>query len=729
MVMFKAFRVAGVAHAALAFVLASATASVAEAQTTAPDDSSESADETASGNDIIVSAQRRDQRIQDVGIAITAVTGEKLSQLGISSPIAIVAQVPGLQVSGAGGGSTNSFNIRGVTQNAFAGSLESPIAVYNDEAYISLNTAIDLGLFDIDRVEVLRGPQGTLFGRNATGGLVKFVTRRPTSSPDGFLSVEGGTDGRIRVEGGAGGPLSENVAIRLAGVLNKGDGLIKNRIGPSMMQTNNFGLRGQIEIKPSSDVTLLLKAQYLDEDARKGGYVHVVASNGKYVTNPAAKDFFGYRNSSSDPYNQANEFPSYKRTRVVDLTSNLDWEFGDFTLTSVTNYQHVTDAYGEDADMTPVSVYNYEKSSDVDQFSQELRLSYESDSLKGLAGLYYLNIDGFYGTVQTGEVYFGPDPEIASVDQRTQSWAAFAQGDIEFSDTLSLVVGARYSKDKKNFAYTSSNLFSIVAPGRFNLATTFKDDGISAKAQLNYRPNRDWLFYAGINRGIKAGGLNFPLFPYAKALFPFKGETLTAYEAGFKATLAPRTSLNVSAFYYVYDDYQAYSFDGFATRVLNVDARMWGGEAEFQAEPIDGLELNLGGSWLENKVLDVPTAAATTVDTKAAFTPRFTLNGLVRYSWDALGGRPSIQIDGNWKDKVNFNLIPTPVLEEPAFAVFNARVGFATADERWDFGVFVRNVTNKYYRVYAFDTSIDFGSIEDVPGIPRWFGASVAYKW
>jgi iron complex outermembrane receptor protein len=156
---------------------------------------------------------------------------------------------------------------------------------------------------------------------------------------------------------------------------------------------------------------------------------------------------------------------------------------------------------------------------------------------------------------------------------------------------------------------------------------------------------------------------------------------------------------------------------------------MWGGEIEFQAEPIDGLELNLGGSWLENKVRDVPTAANTTVDTKAAFTPRFTLNGLVRYSWDAFGGRPSIQIDGNWKDKVNFNLIPTPVLEEPAFAIFNARVGFKTADERWDFGVFVRNVTDKYYRVYAFDTSVDFGSIENVPGIPRWFGASVAYKW
>lgn len=727
--MAKAFCVARVAHTALAAVLAGATVSGAQAQTTAPAEASESAEETTGGNDIVVTAQRRNERLQDVGIAITAVTGEKLSQLGINSPIAIVAQVPGLQVSGAGGGSTNAFNIRGVTQNAFAGSLESPIAVYNDEAYISLNTAVDLGLFDIDRVEVLRGPQGTLFGRNATGGLVKFVTRRPTSSADGFLSVEGGTDGRIRVEGGAGGPLSETVAVRLAGVFNHGDGLINNRIGPSLMQTHDFGLRGQIEIKPSSDVTLLLKTQYLDEDDRKGGYVHVVARNGNYVTDPALTDFFGYRNPSSDPYSQANEFPGYKRTRVVDLTGNLDWAFGDFTLTSVTNYQHVTDAYGEDADMTPVSVYNYEKSSKVNQFSQEFRLSYESDKLKGLLGLYYLNIDGFYGTVQTGDVFFGPLPEIASVDQRTQSWAAFAQGDIEFSDTLSLVVGARYSKDKKNFAYTSSNVFSIVAPGRFDFATTFQDDGISAKAQLNYRPNRDWLFYAGINRGIKSGGLNFPLFPYARSLFPFKGETLTAYEAGFKATLAPRTTLNVSAFYYDYNDYQAYSFDGFATRVLNVDAKMWGGEVEFQAEPIDGLELNLGGSWLENKVYDVPTAAATFVDTKAAFTPRFTLNGLVRYSWDAFGGRPSIQIDGNWKDKVNFNLIPTPVLEEPAFAIFNARVGFTPAGDKWDFGIFVRNVFNKYHRVYAFDTSIDFGSIEDVPGIPRWFGASVSYKW
>jgi iron complex outermembrane receptor protein len=615
-----------------------------------------------------------------------------------------------------------------VTQNAFAGSLESPIAVYIDESYLALNTTINLSLFDIDRVEVLRGPQGTLFGRNATGGLVRYITNKPSQTPEGNIGFEFGEDGRIKAEAAVNQPLSEKAAIRLAGVYNHDNGLIKNISGPNQMQTNDYAIRGQLLVEPTESLSLLLKAQYADENDAKGGYAHVVGRSGNYVTNPSTLDFFGYKDADGDPYTSSTDYPGYKKTNVFDVTLTADWKLGDFTLTSATNYQKINDDYGEDADITPLSVYNYQKSATVKQYSQELRLGYESDSFNGVLGVYHLVIDGFYGTRQTGQVYFGSDEEIATVDQKTKTWAVFAQGDLKLTDTLSVVFGGRYSWDRKDFDYNSTNVFDIYQPGPLQVQQVFKDDDYSLKAQLNYRPNRDWLFYAGINRGIKSGGLNFPLFPYDPALFPFRGEVLTAYEAGFKATIAPRTTLNVSAFYYDYDGYQAFSFDGLAARVLNVNAKMHGGEIEFQSEPLRGLELNLGMSYLENTVRDVPLVISSGTE-KAALSPKFTFNGLLKYSWNGLGGRLSAQVDGNWRDKVTFNLVPTPVLREGAYGILNARLGYKTSDEKWSFSVFAQNLTNTRYRFYSFDTTGDFGAIENVPGVPRWFGASIGYKW
>lgn len=678
--------------------------------------------------EIIVTAQKREENLQDVGISITAISGTQLSELGVSSGIDIVNQVPGIQVSGAGAGTNNGFNIRGVTQNAFAASLESPIAVYLDDSYLALNSMIDLALFDIQRAEVLRGPQGTLFGRNATGGLVRYITQRPSDEAGGFIDVEVGETGRRRVEAAVGGAITKGVSGRLSGVFNRNDGLIRNNTGPNQMQTDDYSIRGQLLFEPNDALSWLLRAQYSNEDSAKGGYAHVVARNGRVSSNPALKDFFGYRDVDGDPYTGSYDFAGYKKSEIVDLSSNLDWTIGDIVVSSVTNYQNIEDGFGEDSDVSPNNVYHYEKTNDVDQFSQELRLSYSDQRLDLVVGGYYLLIDGVYGTKQTGDVFFGSETELTVVDQKTSSIAIFGQSEIKLSDRMKLVAGGRYSRDEKDFSYDSSNVFGLVAPGPFRLKDTFTDDGISAKLQLNFRPNDDWLWYAGVNRGIKAGGFNYPLFPTPANLYKFEGEVLTSYEAGFKSSLGNWTTLNVSAFYYDYDGYQAFSFDGLAARVVNVNAEMYGGEAELVARPFSGLELVLGVSFLENEVRDVPLAVSDGTE-KAAISPKMTLNGLIRYEWPAFDGTLSAQMDGNWKDDVTFNLVPTPALREKAYGLLNARIAYTDQNEKWSAAVFVRNLADQYYRVYSFDTSGDFGALEDVPGTPRWFGASISYNW
>lgn len=677
--------------------------------------------------EVVVSAQKREQKLQDVAMSISALDGARVAELGIKTGADLVTQVPGLQVSGGGGGTVNTFNIRGVTQNAFAASLESPIAVYQDESYLSLNSIVDLGMYDIERIEVLRGPQGTLFGRNATGGVVRYVTARPSRENEGTIGLEFGKDGRVRVEGAFGGPLTDTVAYRVSAVRNRDDGLIENRIGPNAMQANNWSVRGQLAYDTDA-FKALFKAQYVKENSRRGGYTHVVAAGGEYVSDPTATDFFGYREPDSDPFTASLDVPGWNRNEVTDLTATFDWDLGSVTLTSVTNFQDMSNDYLEDADVSPLSVYNYNRGADVQQFTQELRAGWQTGRFTGLLGLYFLRIDGEYFTRQYGDGFFGTGIELANADQVTTSYAVFGQTEITLTDRSSLEVGARYSHDKKDFAYDSTNIFDIFQPGPVAIAEVQSDDGISARLQFNFRPREGQLLYAGVNRGIKSGGLNYPLFPQDPAFLPFKGEVLTSYETGVKSSLGERATMNVSLFYYDYENYQAFSFDGLATRIVSVNAKMAGGEAEVRAAPIEGLELNLGMSYLWNKVRDVPLAVSDGTE-RAPFAPKLTLNGVAKYSWPALGGKLSAQLDGNWRSRQNFNLVPTPVLEEPAFAVLNARFGYSSPGERWSAAVFVRNLTDEKYRTYSFDTSRDWGALEDVQGPRRWYGANLTYRW
>ena len=183
--------------------------------------------------EIIVTAQKREQNLQDVGVSVTAYSGDQLHALGFKNSMDLVAHTPGLEANGFGGGAISTFSIRGVGQNDFSANQEAPIAVYVDEAYISSNVATRFSIFDIERVEVLRGPQGTLFGRNSTGGLVHYVTSNPSQELEGFIDLEIGEEGRQRIEGAIGGGITDTVSGRLAFIYNEDDGLVKNKFSPS----------------------------------------------------------------------------------------------------------------------------------------------------------------------------------------------------------------------------------------------------------------------------------------------------------------------------------------------------------------------------------------------------------------------------------------------------------------------------------------------------------------
>jgi len=730
------------------------------------------ADSGSVTDEIIVTAQRREQNVQDVGIAITTFSADQMRQLGFTDAIDVVAQTPGLSVARPGAGAINIFSIRGVTQADYGPNQEAPVALYLDEAYISQNTVSNFSLYDLERVEVLRGPQGTLFGRNATGGLVHYLTRKPSQDFEATVEGQLGSSGRQRLEGAIGGGLAGSVSGRLSGVLNQSDGLMENDIGLDGQAADDYSVRGQLLFEPSEDLDILLKAQYSEDDSDRGNYFHETGENGAF-TPPPATDFFGYRDADGDPWTGSWDFPGFNKAEVTQFTGRADWELGAVTLTWVGDYQDIEHDYGEDSDVSPANVFNYTQMSDVQQWSQELRASWDGDGVRVVGGVYLLDIDGDYvrdslvfgqEDVDWSDLFYGiPEPggyRLAdSFAQDTKTWAVFGQTEFDLTDTLTLIAGARWTEDDKDYEFEQAWLgadglyvfFEGASPGDvpyFAYQDSFDEGDWSGRIQLNYQPTDDMLWYGSINRGIKSGGFNSPVdatgllavnideqfipFDQNDDVMTYDGEVLTAYEVGLKSTwLEGRTRLNAAAYYYDYSDYQISNFVGVTQTVFNTDGTLWGGEVEVAASPIDGLDLMLGVSLLDSEV-DLPAGirpdGALTSD--AVLAPELTWNGLMRYSWTAFGdGSMAAQGDFAWRANQIFNLSNTEVVREDSYAVVNLSLGYTSGSDRYFATVFVRNLLDEEYREYAFDTTGDFGSIEGVAGLERWYGMTAGVRW
>jgi iron complex outermembrane receptor protein len=726
--------------------------------------------------EIVVTAQKREENLQSVGISVTAFTQDQMRGFGFREATDITAQVPGLSAaSSAGAGAINAFSIRGVTQSDFAGVHEAPVAVYVDEAYISQNTVTNFSMYDLARVEVLRGPQGTLFGRNATGGLINFVTAKPSQDFGAYTEVLYGSKNRLRLEGAVGGGLTDTVSARLSAVSNTSDGLMTNRIGKDGQAANDYSVRGQVLFEPSDLVSVLLKGQYSKDDSDRGNFFHRVGDAGRFLPAPAT-DFFGYRSANEgDPWTGAWDFHGFNKVDVTQFTAKADWKVSDhLTLTYVGDYQDIDEHYGEDSDVSPANVFNYTQTSKVKQWSQEARLAWQGDRATVVGGLYYLNIDGKYSTdslvfgqadFDWSEAFYGiPEPGgynlVSSFPQTTETWAVFGQMDYDLTDQLKLTVGARWTDDRKDYHFQQGwdnvdGLYvffqGVESPGNvpyFDFKDNYSHSDWSGKIQLDYKQTDDLLWYGSINRGIKGGGFNAPVdasgllavnesgqfipFDQNNAAMHYDGEVLTSYEVGVKSTLFDgRARFNASAFYYDYADNQIYNMVGLTQIVFNSNGSMWGGELELGASPVDGLDLMLGVSLLDATV-DLPPGVRPDGKTSSdpVVSPKLTLNGLARYEWSIGGDRSlSVQGDFSWKDKQIFNLSNTPVVKEGSHAVVNASFGYASGASGLYATAFVRNLFDEKYRIGAFDTTASFGSVEGVAGPERWYGVTVGYRW
>ena len=495
------------------------------------------------------------------------------------------------------------FNLRGISQNNFTDYLEAPVTVYIDDAYMGSINGISGQLFDVERVEVLRGPQGTLFGRNATGGLVHYLSKGASSDElNGYAQATYESFNRRSVEGAIGGAIASGLRFRVAGRVVKADGYIKSADalpgvfegnGQDLGGENGWALRGNLQADLGDRGLLDLWVKHSeDNDVATGGYVFdncTFQANGYCNVDAAGLGarttgvINGITGQPASPFaNYSNDPGSFNRTTNI-YQGKLTYELADeLDLTAITNVTHLGKDYVEDGDAIPLTVILFTTTAEYRQFSEGIRLSGNTDHFRWQTGFYYLDMDTS-GTITTvGAPTIGAAIGINGVAINSsaleeyaissKNWSLFGQAEYDLSETVTLIGGLRYSKDTKRATYQSTILDvgfpdALLATQETFAATIPGIDRISfvdwaARAALNYKPNDNTLLFVSWNRGIKGG--NWTLNANVTATdFQHQPETLNSFEGGVKwRSVDSSLRLNGTFYHYIYDDYQAFALTG-----------------------------------------------------------------------------------------------------------------------------------------------------------------------
>lgn len=724
--------------------------------------------ETRSGiDDIVVTAERRTASVQTTPIAISAVGGEALREKNIADVEGLSTNIPNLTFNRVG--SDARVFIRGIGYNAVAPGGEGRVAIYADGIYQSRNQSALLGFYDVDRVEVLRGPQGTLYGRNSVAGAINILTRGPGNSVNGYVAGEVGNYGLISTEGAVGGPLSDTVGARIAfrTVDRSGYGKMIDT-GEDVNDEHSRSVRGKIDFEPSSALTMRLMADYTNVDDHSGGYRF--AGRGNVAIVPVVERLG--LTVPSDPQDAAGVQPKRKlETWSINAQADLNVsESTTFTLLGGYrnfNFLQESSIDGSTAALGPIFIEE-----DADVYSVELRLSQDFGEIGNLIvggyyfdevnvatnqvpfkGLVYADAFGLGGVLDPNQYYefYGSYGRI-----HTKAWAVFGQFNITITDRLELDLGARYSHETKkldeqlqtdlvtpfvrnNPLNTAFDPAAGLLGGTTNQKTTWT--AFDPKATLSYRVTDDIMMYATYSEGFKSGGYNIGGLQAA-----FDPESLTNYEVGVKADLfGRRARVNLSAFKYDYKDLQESIIVGTVITTVNATtATVKGVEAEITAEPIDGLRTGLNIAYLDGKFgrffdFDQSHAnLATAINPETGLpaqdltgyqlpgAPKWQVGGEIAYTIPSSIGEFTPRVSVTWYDEVFFNHFNTPESYQAERTMVNLYLGWRSNDDSWSASAYVKNLTDD---TYISATNVNLGllgfSRTAAFGAPRTFGVSV----
>ncbi len=696
---------------------ASIFAAAANAQTTSSSSAPVQAEPSGGLAEIVVTAQRRSERLEDVPASVSAVTAATLATQGITSINDIGRATPGVNVTKAGAFTTPT--VRGIGNFSTATGYENNVAVYVDGFYVPATVGNAFDLNNIDRIEVLKGPQGTLFGRNATGGAILVVTRDPSFQPSAELEATAASynDYRFSFYGTTG--IGSKAAIDLAVFERTTDGYTKDLLtGTPTAQLKDLNIRSKLLFKPTADVKITLALQYANTQDPTG--LALTALN----YNTLAKALGATPATiASSPHETSLNFKPLTHFITDSAHLKVEWNLGAVKLTSLTQYDHEKDNYATDLDGSYVHVFEVVPwKTSLNTFAQDLNLSSANEHFNWVAGVFF-----FYNRGAQPQFFEnGTNANVYVV--RTTSGAAYADGTYKVADRLALTLGARYSVEE-------SNLHGQMPPApAYAFQKTFRS--FTPRVALRYELAPHENIYASIGRGFKSGFF----FP-GNGDVPVNPEKVTAYEVGYKVA-SSRVRFDAAAYYYDYKDIQVSVYDllnGGIQRILNAaSANIKGLEANLEYLPSEVFDFKLSGGYTHgvyekftSAINNIPNAANAGDDSfiydasgrPLLHTPRFSGNAVVQVHAPLSFGKLTLAANYFYSTKVNFIL--SGRINQPNYGLLGLRATIANSDDRYRLSVFSDNVLNKNYLQGAFVNGLgDFGYW----GPPRVIGVTLAAK-
>ena len=679
--------------------------------------------------EIIVTAEKREASIQDTALAITAVSGDLLENGGLDEIEDLSLDVPSLVFSRAGGEA--QLYIRGVGTNLFGIGQDSSVAVHQDGVYQG-RAQMGLNQFlDVERVEVLRGPQGTLYGRNATAGVINIIHRAPGDEPEGYVNLKLGNFNRYDGEAAYGGPIGDNAGFRLALRYGSDGGFTEDldpRGGDEVDGGETMAARATLTFALSDTINAKIIGDYTDFDGdnrtiRPRGDLHRSAAEGAQ----ALPDFDQTRN----------EVDSFQKWTISGITAEVTADLGGgLSLTSITGYRQFEDSFRFNTDGTEIFVTQTHFERDTDQFSEELRLACDCEAYEWIAGLYYFTEDK-EEALGLPAINFGGAFNIFATN-KTDAWAGFGELTWHFSDRLDGIVGVRYSNEEKEDwnlrGLTGGNfdgLFGASDPRAFSFSfpprnTTDDWNAFTPKLGLKYDYSDDIMVYGTLTRGFKSGGTNSLSGDPA-----FDPEYLWSLEVGSKSTLADgRAIANASAFYYDYTDLQVSTFTEGTVRVTNAaEATVVGIELDVSTVLSDQFAWDTSAMLLNAEYDQFVTrfggGAGTVLDVegnKLINAPEISLTSTLSYSADIGPGTFSAMAQVAYRSEVFHSQFNETEVGQDSVTLANVRAGI-TFLNGVEVSFVVRNLLDKEY----YQNSVRFTSLNDRSKDLTGIGAALGY--
>jgi len=652
------------------------------------------------GDEIIVTAERRNARLSETPITITALSSEQLSSQGATGVLDLTKNVPGLRMDQYGSAVLPS--IRGISTAVSGIGVSSNVAVYLDGFYLATPTQLNFEFPDIDNIQVLKGPQGTLFGRNATGGAIQLTTIDPSNELRGKFTVGYGSYDETVANGYIAGPLTDRLSASISAGWRHTDGYTRNVLnGERDGFYTGWNVRAKLKFEATDSLTLKLQVEHtyindpVSEVYRSAGETDYPSTQGGIIT--------------SQRYRTSSNVPTILKKNLENIFFTAKQDFGGVTLTSLTSYSNEQDRSQFDFDGSSLRRVDFSYSQDVEHITQEVILAGSTGLLEWSAGAFYIHGNGKMPDEAANGFIFNSDQVI------TDAYAVYADATYNIVPRLYLTGGVRYSHERKKFNFDE---------GAISGASQRSWESVTPRAVIRFQMQPETSVYGSYSKGFAAGVYSV----FSPNLTPADPEKVDAYEVGFKHSQGV-VSLNLASFYYKYKDMQYVSYtanQGSVTAQLsNVGrAEIYGAEGDIRLRVAEGLTLYAAAAYTHGKYQDFPGAVGyfpilpggyeqRPVDAsgnRIIRSPRFTGNAGFNLKQPALGGFASLGANLFYMGKSYDD--PANQFAIGAHAVLDLTAGWSSADDKWQIQVIGKNVTDKYYINY-YDPSSDAILVND----------------